>query len=114
MAVIPEELAHKHCVPCEVGTPRIQGQQLMEMLEKLPDWQAADEHHLTRTFKFPNFTAALEFVNRVGRVAEEENHHPLIHLTWGRVVIDLWTHKIGGLSENDFILAAKISAVARS
>ena len=74
----------------------------------MPGWTVVDGHHLSRTFKFPDFAAALAFVNRVGALAEDQGHHPVIGLTWGKVTIDLWTHKINGLHESDFILAAKI------
>ena len=72
-------------------------------------WSVVDEHHLERTFKFKDFAEALAFTNKVGGLAEAENHHPDIELSWGKVKITLLTHKIGGLSENDFIIAAKIS-----
>ena len=70
-------------------------------------WRVANEHHLEKEYTFPDFREALEFTNRVGEMAEKENHHPDIHLAWGKVKLTLWTHNIDGLSENDFILAAK-------
>ena len=75
---------------------------------QVPDWDVVGEHHLSRTFRFPNFVDALAFVNRVGALAEEEGHHPDICFTWGRVRIEIHTHKIDGLTASDFILAAKI------
>ena len=78
------------------------------MQQQVPQWRVIDEHHLTREFTFPDFKTALGFVNRVGAVAEEQGHHPDILLTWGRVVLTLWTHKIDGLTESDFIMAAKM------
>ena len=108
MATQVESLADRKCAPCREGTPPIKGRQLERLHEQIKDWKVIDDRRLEKEFRFPNFVKALEFVNRVGRLAEEENHHPLIHLTWGRATIELWTHKINGLSENDFILAAKI------
>jgi 4a-hydroxytetrahydrobiopterin dehydratase len=81
------------------------------MQRQLPDsenWSAVNEHHLFRSCKFPDFKSALDFVNRVGAIAEEQGHHPDILLTWGKVDITIWTHKVDGLTESDFILAAKI------
>lgn len=73
------------------------------------DWKVVNEHHLEKEYQFKDFKEALDFTNQIGALAEEEGHHPDIHLGWGKVRIALWTHKINGLSENDFILAAKIS-----
>src|SRR5215470_20087863 len=101
-------LAEKHCVPCRGGVPPLSGEQLLPLLEQLPDWQIVQEHHLARTFRFPDFKKGLEFVNRVGAVAEEEGHHPDLCLSWGKVDVQIYTHKIRGLTESDFILAAKI------
>jgi 4a-hydroxytetrahydrobiopterin dehydratase len=101
-------LAEKHCVPCHGGTPRLEGEELRKYSADLPDWNVVDHHHLRRSFTFPDFKTALEFVNRVGAIAEGEGHHPELQLTWGRVDVKLFTHAIKGLSENDFILAAKI------
>ena len=100
-------LAEKHCVPCRGGVPPLQGEALEAMKAQVPDWQVADGHHLTRSFTVPDFRTALAFVNRVGAVAEEEGHHPDLLLAWGKVDIKVWTHKIDGLTESDFILAAK-------
>lgn len=103
------ELTERHCEPCEGGVPPLEGEELHDLREELGGgWEVVDGHHLSKTFEFEDFVAALEFTNRVGELAEEEGHHPLIHLTWGEATIDIWTHAIDGLSENDFILAAKI------
>ncbi len=105
-------LTEKKCVPCEGGVPPLTGEAIVELKKELhPDWRVVEEHHLTRTFRFPDFRSALAFVNRVGEVAEAEGHHPDIFLSWGKVTITLYTHAINGLSENDFILAAKIDAL---
>lgn len=96
------------CSPCRGDVPALRLEDLDEYAIHVPDWEIVDRHHLSRTFRFPDFVSALEFVNRVGELAEHENHHPSIFLTWGKVKIDTWTHKVDGLSENDFILAAKI------
>ena len=102
------DLANRHCVPCRGGTPPLKGDALKPYLAQLPDWSCIDEHHIEKTFKFPDFKTALAFVNRVGDIAEAEGHHPDILLAWGRAQITTYTHKINGLSEGDFILAAKI------
>lgn len=96
-------------MPCEGGVPPLKGEALRQHQQQISSaWEVVEEHHLKRTFTFPNFRRALEFVQRVGELAEEEGHHPDLTLSWGRVEITLFTHSIGGLSENDFILAAKI------
>lgn len=103
-----EELADKKCVPCRGGVPPIKGDELKKLEEKVPGWTVSDEHHVHREFRFADFKQALEFVNRVGAVAEEQGHHPDILLAWGKVEVTLWTHKVDGLTESDFIMAAKI------
>jgi 4a-hydroxytetrahydrobiopterin dehydratase len=106
------QLADKQCVPCRGGIKPLDGEALQQMAKELqPGWRVVDEHHLEREFSFKDFRGALEFVNKVGELAEQENHHPDILLSYGKVVIQLWTHKIHGLHENDFILAAKIDAL---
>ncbi len=102
------DLAAKTCVPCRGGVPPMKGRELKRILELVPEWKAVNEHHITRTFTFPDFRKALDFVNRVGEVAEQQGHHPDILLTWGKAEVTLWTHKIDGLTESDFIMAAKI------
>jgi 4a-hydroxytetrahydrobiopterin dehydratase len=103
-----EALADKHCVPCRGGVSPLKGDELKKLHGGIPEWEVADEHQLHREFRFPDFKQALAFVNRVGTIAEQEGHHPDILLAWGKVGITLWTHKIDGLTESDFILAAKI------
>ena len=102
-------LAEKKCVPCERGAEPLKGDEIAKRTEEVdPEWHVVDEHRLEREFPFEVFRQALAFVDRVGELAEEEGHHPDIHLSYGKVKIELWTHKIKGLHENDFILAAKI------
>jgi 4a-hydroxytetrahydrobiopterin dehydratase len=103
-----EQLADKKCVPCRGGVPPIKGKELQGFMKAVPQWNVVNEHHLTREFKFSDFAKALEFVNRVGALAEEQGHHPDILLAWGKAGITLWTHKLDGLTESDFIMAAKI------
>lgn len=103
------ELAQKECVPCKGGVPPLEGRELRALQEELDaGWQVVEEHHLEKTFDFEDFVGALEFVNRVGELAEEQGHHPDLFLTWGEARVQIWTHKIDGLTESDFILAAKI------
>lgn len=103
-----EQLADKQCVPCRGGVPPLKGKEISDLHAITPEWNVIDEHHISSEFKFPDFAKALAFVNRVGAVAEEQGHHPDILLTWGKAVITLWTHKVDGLTESDFIMAAKI------
>jgi 4a-hydroxytetrahydrobiopterin dehydratase len=107
-----EQLADKKCIPCRGGTPPLKGKELEAQHKSVPKWTVSKEHHLTREYKFPDFAKALEFVNKVGAVAEEQGHHPDILLAWGKAEITLWTHKIDGLTESDFIMAAKIDRVS--
>ncbi|MFO7654726.1 MAG: 4a-hydroxytetrahydrobiopterin dehydratase [Candidatus Krumholzibacteriia bacterium] len=102
------ELASRACVPCRGGTPPLPSERVDDLSREVPEWSVIDGHHLSREFGFDDFAGALAFVNQVGEVAEAEGHHPDIHLSWGRVVVEIWTHKIDGLTESDFILAAKI------
>ena len=102
------DLASKTCVPCRGGVPPLKGQELESYKKQVPAWNVISEHHLTRSFRFPDFVKALDFVNRVGQLAEQQGHHPDIFLAWGRADVTLWTHKIDGLTESDFIMAAKI------
>lgn len=101
-------LAEKSCVPCRGGVPPLKGAELGKLSGQTPEWQVVDEHHIERDFRFSDFRAALDFTNRVGELAEGEGHHPDIYLAWGKVGVKIWTHKIDGLTESDFILAAKI------
>lgn len=101
-------LSEKHCVPCKGGVPPLAGPELDRLKKELPTWQVVDSHHLLKRFTFPDFRTALDFVNKAGAIAEEEGHHPDLLLSWGKVEVKIWTHKIDGLTESDFILAAKI------
>jgi 4a-hydroxytetrahydrobiopterin dehydratase len=101
-------LAEKHCVPCRGGVPPLRGEELEKLKAQVTGWQVVDEHHLLKSYSFPDFRTALEFTNRVGAIAEEEGHHPDLYLSWGRLDVKTWTHKINGLTESDFILASKI------
>ena len=107
------DLASKTCVPCRGGVPPLTGASLEALHRQLPDWTVVNEHHLERTFTFPDFAQALAFTNKVGALAEEQGHHPDIALAWGKVGITTWTHKIDGLTESDFVLAAKIDRLPR-
>jgi 4a-hydroxytetrahydrobiopterin dehydratase len=103
------ELAAKQCVPCRGGTPPLKGAALAELHRKLGNgWQVLNEHHLEKEYRFANFREALDFTNQIGELAESNNHHPDIYLAWGKVKVTLWTHKIDGLTESDFVMAAKI------
>lgn len=105
-------LAAKACVPCRAGVPLLKGEELASLQKQVDGWSVVEEHHVTKTFTFLNFREALKFVNQVGELAEEQGHHPDILLAWGKVEITTWTHKINGLTEGDFILAAKIDQLA--
>lgn len=109
------ELAQKECVPCKAGAPQLIGSAMRVLFEKLSNgWSIVDDHHLVKEYRFKNFREALDFTNRIGELAESQNHHPDIHLAWGRVQVSIWTHKINGLTESDFILAAKIDALTQN
>jgi 4a-hydroxytetrahydrobiopterin dehydratase len=102
-------LASEKCVPCRGGVPALKGEALASVARELGgSWRVVDGHHLEKSFPFPDFASALAFTNKVGALAEEEGHHPDIHLAWGNVRITIWTHKIDGLTRSDFVLAAKI------
>ena len=103
------ELSKKSCIPCRGGVPPLTGDVLKSLVCQVPGWEVVDEHHLTKSYKLPDFKEALQLVNRIGEIAEQEDHHPDIYLAWGKVRIDIWTHKINGLTESDFVLAAKIN-----
>ncbi len=106
-------LANKVCVPCRGGIPPLKGKELKSLQEQLGNgWNVINEHHLEKEWKFDDFQSALDFTNKVGSLAEEQGHHPDIYLAWGKVQIKMWTHKIDGLTESDFILAAKIETIS--
>ena len=107
-------LIHRNCVPCRGGVPPLKGEAIQDLLQEVSSWQAVQEHHLVRSFRFKNFKTALDFVNVVGELSEREWHHPDLALAWGRVDVKIYTHKIDGLSDNDFILAAKIDRLYAS
>lgn len=105
-----EELAQMTCEVCRVGSPTLTDEEIAHFHPQVPDWQVAEvngERRLERSFKFRDFAGALAFTDRVGALAEEHGHHPLICTGWGRVTVSWWTHKIGGLHQNDFVMAAK-------
>jgi 4a-hydroxytetrahydrobiopterin dehydratase len=102
------DLASKQCVPCKGGVAPLAGEALRSLEAQLGNgWRVVDGHHLEKEYRFPDFRQALAFTNRVGELAEEQNHHPDVHLAWGRVRLEVWTHKIDGLTESDFVWAAK-------
>ena len=109
------DLANQKCVPCKGGVPPLAPAALADLTARLGadgnGWRVVAGHHLEKEYAFPDFVTALAFVNRVGAVAEEEGHHPDLFLTWGKVRITLWTHSIDGLTESDFVLAAKADRV---
>ncbi len=102
------ELAKKNCIPCRGGVPPLKGEELASLLQQLGNgWRIAAEHHLEKEYSFKNFREALDFTVRVGELAEAQGHHPDIYLAWGKVKVTVWTHKIDGLTESDFVFAAK-------
>jgi 4a-hydroxytetrahydrobiopterin dehydratase len=102
------ELADLECVPCRGGVPPMEAAEIQKLLGQLTGWEAVGEHHLLKHYKFKNFRESLDFVIRVGELAEKQGHHPDICFGWGQAEITIWTHKIDGLTESDFVLAAKI------
>jgi 4a-hydroxytetrahydrobiopterin dehydratase len=110
MTTIASELKHKRCQPCEGGAPPLSVEQVRDYLQALPAWHLGEDgRRIRREYRVQDFVTALDFFQRIGSVAEDEGHHPDLHLTGYRnVVVEIWTHALGGLSENDFILAAKI------
>lgn len=105
------DLAHKTCSPCSGRGSPMEYTAATALLRRLPGWAIEEEHHLSRTYRFKDFKRALAFVNEVGELAEREGHHPDISISFGRVRLDLFTHKVNGLTENDFVLAAKVDAL---
>jgi len=106
------DLADKKCVPCRGGVPPLKHEEIAALLPQVGGWQAVDDHHLVKTWAFPNFVTALDFVNRAGGIAEEQGHPPDLYLSWGKVEARIWTHKVDGLTESDFILAAKLDRLS--
>lgn len=107
------ELAKRTCVPCKGGVPPLKGKELADLARQVRGWKVVQEHHIEKSYDFSDFVSALEFVKSIGAVAEEQGHHPDILLRWGKVTVTIWTHKIDGLTESDFILAAKIDELSR-
>jgi 4a-hydroxytetrahydrobiopterin dehydratase len=104
------DLSQMKCVACRKGEPALTDEEINLLHPQVPEWQVREVDgmkRLERVFKFKNFAQALEFTNKVGTIAEEEDHHPLIVTEYGRVTVDWWTHVIGGLHKNDFVMAAK-------
>jgi 4a-hydroxytetrahydrobiopterin dehydratase len=102
------DLASRECVPCRGGVPPMSGPEIESFIKQLVGWEVVQAHHLRKTFEFKDFRDALAFVNRIGALSEEQGHHPDISFGWGHAEVTIWTHKIDGLTESDFILAAKI------
>ena len=106
------DLGEKKCVPCEGGTPPLGADEIQELKQHIkPDWKISDNAMLSKEYKFVNFKHTMDFVNKVAELAEDEGHHPVMHVSYGKVGIDLWTHAVNGLSENDFIMAYKIDKI---
>jgi 4a-hydroxytetrahydrobiopterin dehydratase len=105
-------LADKTCIPCKGGVPPLKGEPLAALLKQLRGWEVINEHHLSKSYSFPDFVSALAFVNQIGDLAEQQAHHPDLYLAWGKVTVTIWTHKIDGLTESDFVFAAKVDALA--
>jgi 4a-hydroxytetrahydrobiopterin dehydratase len=108
MKTLAENLAAKSCVPCYGGVPRLEGDEVARLSKHVAGWEVVGGHHLRRRYEFPNFARALEFVNRAGEVAEREGHHPDVSFGWGYCELTIYTHAVDGLTESDFILAAKM------
>jgi 4a-hydroxytetrahydrobiopterin dehydratase len=108
-------LADKACIPCRGGIPPLEVAAAKQLLSQAPSWTLMDDaRRIERTFRFPDFKGAIAFVNKVGEIAEAEGHHPDIHFGWGYATVSMHTHKIKGLHENDFIMAAKINRLAEA
>ncbi|HEY9286474.1 MAG TPA: 4a-hydroxytetrahydrobiopterin dehydratase [Candidatus Dormibacteraeota bacterium] len=103
-----EGLADQKCIPCRGGTPPLTHDQIEPLIAQLDGWQVEEDRKLVKSFKVKNWVEAVAFVNRITPVAEAENHHPDLYVRWGEVRVNLWTHKINGLTESDFYMAAKI------
>jgi len=108
-----ETLAAKECVPCKGGVSPLKGEELKTLHEQLDNnWNLVEEHHLEKEYTFDDFKAALEFTNKVGDIAEAQDHHPDILTSYGKVKVTIWTHKIDGLTESDFVFAAKCEGIS--
>jgi 4a-hydroxytetrahydrobiopterin dehydratase len=103
------DLSKKKCIPCEGGIPPLTRNQVAEYKKQIPDdWKITQNKKISKEYSFVNYKHTMDFVNKVANLAEKEGHHPVMHVHFGKVLIELWTHAINGLSENDFIMAAKI------
>lgn len=107
------ELSKKKCIPCNGDVPSLTEEEVSKLLPELEEWKVFHGHHLEKEYSFPNFAEALTFVNKVGAIAEEEGHHPNIFFTWGEVKLSIWTHKVNGITEADFVLASKIDLISK-
>ncbi len=107
----PEDLAKRRCVPCEKGAKKLTSEEIAGLVWNLDGWDVVKRHHLTKSWEFDDFAQALAFVNRCGALAEREGHHPDLFLKWGLVRAEIYTHSVDGLTESDFVLAAKIDRV---
>jgi 4a-hydroxytetrahydrobiopterin dehydratase len=106
------ELSVMECVPCKGGVAPLEGEEIKKLHRKIDSsWNVITEHHLEKSFSFKDFRQALDFTNKVGELAEAQGHHPDIYLSWGKVTVTIWTHKIDGLTESDFIFAAKVDDI---
>jgi 4a-hydroxytetrahydrobiopterin dehydratase len=113
--IVASELAKMDCIPCRGGVPPLKGEDIEKLYRKLDSgWEVVSEHHLERMFSFDDFRQALDFANKVGALAEAQGHHPDIYLAWGKAKITVWTHKIDGLTESDFVFAAKVDEIDKS
>lgn len=101
------ELADRSCVPCRGGMPTLTTAEIAPLLAQVDGWSAPRDHHLEKTYRVKNFALAMQLANAIGAIAEEQNHHPDLSVAWGRVGVSIWTHKIDGLTESDFVFAAK-------
>ncbi|MEZ4465389.1 MAG: 4a-hydroxytetrahydrobiopterin dehydratase [bacterium] len=107
------DLANRHCVPCQGGVPPLTAKEIAPLLAQLPGWTVVDDHHLHRQYDFDDYLAGVAFLNRIAALAEEEGHHPDLFLSWGKVVVTIYTYKIDGLADADFVLAARIDRLER-
>lgn len=106
------KLVNKHCIPCQGGQPPLENDAIKKLLEEIGgQWHINDQGHLHNHYKFKDFMGAMDLANRIAALAEMEGHHPDLSISWGSCGVEIWTHKINGLSESDFILAAKIEAI---
>ena len=107
-----DHLSARECVPCEGGVPPLSEEESIAFLFQIhDDWELVENHHITRTWTFPDFASALEFTNALGAICEEQAHHADFNLGWGKLVVEIFTHKIDALSESDFVLASKFDAI---